>query len=103
MVKFKNSAGKYNLLKQLFNHDDGEYFDKNGNIDQSLGIEYTKTKCWRLIPKRNVDEDDNIETDRNLPRYFSIDGERYPVQPIQVKVLQKKIRIFCLNKIDNKI
>ena len=97
MVAMKRSSGKFKLLKQLFNQDSGDYFEQNGEIKSNLGLEYFKTKCWRLIPKNNLDEDDNTSVNHNLPRFFSIDGERYPIEPIQVKVLTKTLRVFSFS------
>ena len=98
LIKMKNSAGKKNLLMQLFNQDTGDYYDHIGDIKMGCGLEYVKTKFWRLIPKNNLTEDDDSTVNRNLPRFYSIDGERYPVEPIQGKTLRRSLRIFCFNK-----
>jgi len=97
MIKMNKSKGKYNLLKQLFNQDSGNYFNSEGKLNTSLGLEYIKTKCWRLIPKLNLQQSDDVLEDRKFPRFYSIDGERYPIEPIQVKSLKRSLRIFCLN------
>jgi diacylglycerol kinase family enzyme len=94
LIKIKNTAGKYNLLKQLFNQDTGDYFNASGEIPFYTGLEYVKTKCWRLIPKVNIDQDDNVREQRHLPRHYSIDGERYNIEPIQVKTLSKALKVF---------
>jgi hypothetical protein len=94
----KRSSGKVNNLKLLLNQDSGDYYDNQNNIRRGSGMEYLKTKCWRLVPKTNLNESDDPLLERNMPRYFSVDGERYPIGPIQVKVLQKTLQIFCLNK-----
>lgn len=93
----KRNSGKYNLLKQLFNQDNGEYFDQNGEVKRNSGLEYIKTKCWRLIPKNNLNQDDDTTVSHNLPRFYSIDGERYIIEPIQVKTLSKIIRVFAFS------
>jgi sphingosine kinase len=98
LIKMKKQGGKRNLLKQLFNQDSGDYFTTNGDLKQGSGLEYVKTKAFRIVPKNNLEEDDNPTENRNLPFFYSIDGERYPVEPLQVKVLRKAIKIFCLNK-----
>lgn len=92
----KSTSTRLNLAKLLINMDTGKYFDNKGNLTN--GVEYKKLKSWRLIPKTNLNEEDDIEKNRNLPRYYSIDGERYDIEPIQVNVLTKSIRVFCLNK-----
>jgi len=97
LIKMKNSAGKCNLMMQLFNQDSGDYYTSEGNLKPNSGLEYIKTKCWRLIPKNNLSENDDVSIDRNLPRFFSIDGERYPIEPIQIKTLRKSLKIFCLS------
>lgn len=94
----RSVSGKYNLAKLLINQDNGDYFDNHGNIRKGSGVEYKKLKSWRLIPKTNLNESDEVEINRNLPRHYSIDGERYKIEPIQVNVLNKCLRVFCLNK-----
>ncbi len=94
----KNRSGKWNLLKQLINQDNGDYFDKNGELRRNLGLDYVKTKCFRLIPKRNLNVNDEIGEHNRLLGSYSIDGERYPMEPIQVKVLKQSFQIFCLDK-----
>lgn len=97
VVLMKRSSGKCSLLKQLFNQDNGDYFDKSGELKQNSGLEYFKTKCWRLIPKTNLNEDDDTSFNRNLTKFYSIDGERYPIEPIQVKTLTKALRVFAFS------
>jgi hypothetical protein len=89
--------GRLNLSMVLINLDEGDYFDSNKNIKRGSGVVYKKMRSWRLIPKNNLNENNNVEIDRNLPNYYAIDGERYKIEAIQVNVLKKKLRIFCLN------
>jgi hypothetical protein len=89
--------GRLNLSKVLINLDDGDYFNSNKEIRIGSGVEYRKMRSWRLIPKNNLNENNDINTNRNLPNYYSIDGERYKIEAIQVNVLKKKLRVFCLN------
>jgi diacylglycerol kinase family enzyme len=89
--------GKINLAKLLINMDNGDYYDENGEIRRGSGVDYKKIRSWRLIPKNNLNESDEVEIDRNLPGYYSIDGERYKIEPIQVNILKKSLRMFCLN------
>ena len=97
IVKMKRSAGKCNLLKRvLFGQDKGDYFDQNGEVYANSGLEYEKTKCFRLIPKQNLEESDELNLSRVLPGNYSVDGERLQIQPIQVKCLPKALRVYCL-------
>ena len=94
----RSTNGKCNLAKLLINQDSGDYFDREGNIRTGSGVEYKKIRSWRLIPKSNLNESDEVGIDRNLPKFYSIDGERYKIEPIQVNVMSKSLRVFCLNK-----
>lgn len=92
----RGKPNKVNLLKILLNQDNGDYFDKSGNIKEGTGLEYIKTKCFRLIPKRNLNDNPNDEIiEQEFPHAYSNDGERYKIEPIQVKMLNKKLQIFC--------
>ncbi len=97
IIKMNSRAGRLNLAKQLINMDTGDYFDKNGDLNKNSGLEYIKTKCWRLIPKTQLSENDDTSENRNLTRFYSIDGEKYPIEPIQVKTLRRSLRVFCLD------
>lgn len=88
--------------------DKGDYFGKDGEIRCGSGVflailiyqvEYIKTKYFRLIPKQNLNqnEDDLFNSNVRFPRFYSIDGERYPIEPIQGRVLNKRLRVFCIN------
>lgn len=94
----RTTNGRCNLGKLLINHDAGDYYDKTGEIRSGSGVEYKKLKSFRLIPKLNLNESDEVDIDRNIPRFYSIDGERYKIEPIQVNVLNKSLRVFCFNK-----
>ncbi len=97
LLKMKKQAGKGALLKQLFNQDSGDYFSQQGDVRPDSCLEYIKTKMFRIVPKNTLEEDDNPTINRNLPFFYSIDGERYPIEPLQVKILRKAIRVFCFN------
>jgi hypothetical protein len=89
--------GKINLTKLLLNQDNGDYFDKNGEVRAGSGVEYRKMKYWKLSPKTSLNGE--VISDVKNPRsYYSIDGERYPVEPITVKVIPSMLKFFCLNK-----
>ena len=51
-------------------------------------------KWWRLIPKRVLNDPDDVNHDYNLNTYFSIDGERYVQNPIQCRTLNKIFSIY---------
>jgi hypothetical protein len=92
----RNRCG--NLLSLLLKLDSGDYFDKNENIKKNSGIDYRKTKTFRLIPKNDVNNSDDLRDNAQLPRYYSIDGERYPIEPIQVNTYKKGLKVFFLMK-----
>ena len=87
-------SGRLKLLQYLlcFMDDGHKMFDNNGNI--SNGIHYCKTRCWRFIPKTRLTDKDDITIKHGFDRYYSIDGERYPICPIQVKTLNEAIRVY---------
>ena len=84
--------GRVNITKLLLNQDTGNYFDSSGEIRQNSGVEYKKTKCFRLHPRRNRDPEYPNE---NFDGYYSIDGERYPIEPINVKIIPSSLKLFC--------
>ena len=91
-------SGKYLLFKELvFYLNDGDmlFADKN-NKKFIEGVYYKKCKYFRLIPKTNLTQnnDVNLSVMNNFKYFYSIDGERYPICPIQCKTLNKVIRIF---------
>ncbi len=96
----------------VFKHDDGSIYDgeeKVENLQKDIGLEYIKTKCYRLIPKKSVTDTDlkaldfSINGDKNnmikdnnyeFLNSYSIDGEKYPIQPCQVVLKNKALRVF---------
>jgi len=56
-----------------------------------------------MIPKLNLndDENDNILNPPKFPSVYSVDGEAFPIEPMQGRVLNKAIKIFCLNPNSN--
>ena len=87
-----------------FCHDDGEIFKTNDNKSINnikKGIGYDKTKVYRLLPKKSIKDSDldalnySLNGDLKDKKYafnsfYSIDGEKYDVQPLQV---------ICKNKV----
>ena len=117
------NASRTKLVKYLLNyHDSGELFNNNfisekkeclENINKDLKIDYKKTKCLRFIPKLDINESDLHSLDyskygdkNNLAKkinykftnYYSIDGEKYDVQPIQIVNKPKTLKIFGYKK-----
>jgi diacylglycerol kinase family enzyme len=89
-------GGRISQTRMLI-QDSGYYFDKNGNHRPSSGVEYRKTKYWRFTPKTSLHGDviSDVESSR---KFYSIDGEKYPAEPISVKVIPSCLRFFCINK-----
>jgi len=95
----KNSdSGKYLLFKELVYYlDDGDMlFSDKDKKEFVNGIHYKKCKFFRLIPKINLTQnnDVNVSVLNNFTFNYSIDGEKYPICPIQCKTLNRVIRIF---------
>ena len=71
--------------------DKGDYFLKNGKMDQNLGLDYLKTNSWSLDPvkKGTVPKDSSYVSKGQTfdSEFFSIDGEKYPSQRIQATVI----------------
>ena len=89
-----SDSGRYVLFKELlFYFDNGQLiYDNDNKLKQ--GIHYIKTKFWRLIPKTSLNDPDDVNIKYNFNTLFSIDGERYPICPVQCKVLNKVISAY---------
>ena len=79
------------LIKDM---DSGDFFTDLENRTLKNGYKYIKTKWWRFIPKRNVEDPDDVNHDYNWNKDFSIDGERYPVNPIQCRTINQVFNIY---------
>ena len=95
----KNSdSGKFLLFKELVYYlDDGDMLFSDKDKKEFInGIHYKKCKFFRLIPKINLTQnnDVNVSVLNNFTFNYSIDGEKYPICPIQCKTLNRVIRIF---------
>ena len=95
----KNSdSGKFLLFKELVYYlDDGDMLFSDKDKKEFInGIHYKKCKFFRLIPKINLTQnnDVNVSVLNNFTFSYSIDGEKYPICPIQCKTLNRVIRIF---------
>ena len=79
------------LIKDM---DSGDFFTDLENRTLKNGYKYIKTKWWRFIPKRNLEDPDDVNHDYNWNKDFSIDGERYPVNPIQCRTINQVFNIY---------
>lgn len=67
--------------------------------NEKINMQFEQTKLCRIIPKSNLNESDDINEwkDPNFKRWYSVDGERYKIEPIQIKMKSKHLKVFCLN------
>ena len=96
LIYLKGSdSGKYDLWNELVYYlDNGnKIITKDNNIID--GIHYVQTKFWRLIPKSKLNDPDDVNYIINFNTFYSIDGERYNIYPVQCKVLEKVISVYC--------
>ena len=83
------------LLRYLIlDMDKADFFTDAENKTLKNGYEYKKTKWWRLIPKRVLNDPDDVNHDYNWNKDFSIDGERYKLNPIQGRTLNNVFSIY---------
>ena len=89
-------GGRWPLLRWLVNDmNNGDYFvDQDKKVLKS-GYDYKKTKWWRFIPKQERGNPDDVNLIYNLRGFYSIDGERYPIRPMQCRTLNKILNVFC--------
>ena len=79
------------LIKDM---DSGDFFTDEDKKHLKNGYRYYKTKWWRLIPKRLREDPDDVNHDYNFNKCFSIDGERYNVNPIQCRSINQIFEIY---------
>ena len=79
------------LIKDM---DSGDFFTDEDKKHLKNGYRYYKTKWWRLIPKRLREDPDDVNHDYNWNKCFSIDGERYDVNPIQCRTINQIFDIY---------
>lgn len=91
-----SQSGRWKLINHLaFHLEKGDFVDDNGFGINDIVDDYNKTKVWRLVPKLNLHDSDEVAFTQHFDSSYSIDGEKYPIGPIQVKTLNKAIKIFC--------
>ena len=86
---------RWPLLRFLIQDmDTGEYFTDEEKTNLKDGYRYYKTKWWRLIPKRLREDPDDVNIDYNWNKCYSIDGERYDLNPIQCRTIKQVFSIY---------
>ena len=96
MIQEGKGGGRWTLLKYLINDmDNGTFFSDEDKKNVKNGYKYFKSKWWRLIPKKNRNDPDDVNQIYNWTKEYSIDGERYPICPIQCLTLNKIFSFFC--------
>ena len=94
VIPQSKGGGRWPLLRFLLTDmDTGEIFE---NDELKSGYNYHKTKWWRLIPKKSRDDPDDVNVVHTWPQFFSIDGERYPICPVQCKIMSKVLPVYCI-------
>ena len=58
---------------------------------------YRQSNVFRLYPKFNLSDPDAVEENKTFPKFYNIDGERYKVEPIQIKVKKESLNDFCFS------
>ncbi len=74
--------------------DTGDYFTNINNRTLKAGYDYFKTRWWRFIPKRERNDPDDVNREYNWNTYYSIDGERYGLNPIQCRTIKQLFSIY---------
>ena len=80
----ENGNNKLSSFLSTYAHE-GNYFDENDKLKNDIGIEYIKTKSFRL----KIESDDPVEC--------LIDGEEYTFKSLQVKTMKQAIKVYCFN------
>ena len=70
--------------------------DKKENPD--AGLSYRRSNFLRYVPLHNLEDNDDIHTKDDVPSFLFIDGERYRMDPFQIKVKQRCINIFSFKR-----
>ena len=80
----ENGNNKLSSFRSTYAHE-GNYFDENDKLKNDIGIDYIKTKSFRL----KIESDDPVEC--------LIDGEEYTFKSLQVKTMKQAIKVYCFN------
>ena len=96
LIPKSKGGGRWPLLTFLINDmNNGDYFIDENKKNTKHGYQYFKTKWWRLIPKKRRVDPDDVNNNLNWTKYYSIDGERYPISPVQCQTINKIFSIYC--------
>ena len=77
------------MLKTIILIDEGDYYDKDGSLSKSVGIDYYKCNEWSINPKvKGIDPNNEKQEGADPTAAYSIEGERYPTQNIHGRVLK---------------
>ena len=95
MIPQSKGGGRWPLLRYLLNDmDHGDIFSNVENKTLKNGYSYIKSKWWRFIPKKDLNDTDDINKKYNWAQMYSIDGERYPICPIQCCTINKIFSVY---------
>ena len=104
LIATQTGGGRCALTRYLLGSDSGDYFNRQGQINNNLGMHYLKTTSWELNPHIKAFPPDEIrgqpsfELDPNFEynndALYSIDGERYKSQKLSAIVLSKWLPIY---------
>ena len=96
LIPQSKGGGRWPLLRYLISDiDKGDYFNDDNNKKLKNGYQYFKSKWWRFIPKKTRNDPDDVNKKYNWMQKYSIDGEKYPICPIQCKTLNKIFSVYC--------
>ena len=95
MIPQSKGGGRWPLLRYLINDmDNGNFFTDENKKNVKNGYQYIKTKWWRFIPKYNINDPDDVNHELNSTKMYSIDGERYPICPVQCRTINKVFSLY---------
>ena len=95
MIPQSKGGGRWPLLRYLLNDmDNGNYFTDESKKNTKNGYQYIKTKWWRFIPKKSIEDPDDVNHIYNWEKQYSIDGERYPICPMQCHTLNAIFNVY---------
>ena len=101
MIPQSKGGGRWPLLRYLLNDmDHGEIFTDEESKKLKNGYSYIKSKWWRFIPKKELNDPDDVNKKYNWAQMYSIDGERYPICPIQCCTINKIFSVYSDNSHD---
>ena len=95
MIPQSKGGGRWPLLRYLLNDmDNGNIFTDESKKNAKNGYQYIKSKWWRFIPKKSIEDPDDVNHIYNWEKQYSIDGERYPICPMQCHTLNAIFSVY---------